>query len=223
MSTSTSPVLERKAVLVRAVDQDSLGLRESLAAEAEDVLGYTKLKADIAQSKQTSALTQTLHRLGIMPFSPESVAAYKKQIAFGNSPSFAIRHPQITEFIIGLSLLVFVLSFGNSFTGWFISVYVGLAAIALMVLGLSVMLIMIEKTDDGTGGEWKLVPLKGYERAVPEFAIQRAVQLKKELPTAEIFIDEYIAKKVDPFLVVKHGEEQFYIDVWDEPKFEAQL
>ena len=36
-------------------------------------------------------------------------------------------------------------------------------------------------------------------------------------------IDEEARRSLDPFLVVRHGDERYYVEVWDEPKFEAKL
>ncbi len=67
--------------------------------------------------------------------------------------------------------------------------------------------------------------LKEYRKPVPEFAIARAIELKRELPQAYFYVDElaggtYIT--LDPFMVLGYGGNLYYIDVWNEPKFEGR-
>jgi len=73
---------------------------------------------------------------------------------------------------------------------------------------------------------WMLVPLSKYTAIVPEFALRKAVQIKEACPTALFYVDvlKVNTKKIpDPFLVVKLGSEKYWVEVWDESEFEAQL
>ena len=77
---------------------------------------------------------------------------------------------------------------------------------------------------------WKTFNISAYKKTIPEFALRKAIQVKQACPAVEIMIDELIVKKTqpirkdfDPFLVVKLGEEKYYIEVWDEAKFENKL
>jgi hypothetical protein len=83
---------------------------------------------------------------------------------------------------------------------------------------------------------WRLYPLRSYHMEVPEFALQKAVEIKRELPEAEFYIDQLA---IDPFLIVSLGdlpdyssnqksrfldpEVSAYVEVWSEPKFEATM
>lgn len=67
---------------------------------------------------------------------------------------------------------------------------------------------------------WVHTSIAGYEKRFPEIAIQKACEIKRALPAAEIFIEE-LNIYPDPFLVASLGGEKFYIEVWDEPKFEG--
>ena len=83
---------------------------------------------------------------------------------------------------------------------------------------------------------WRLTQLKEYTQPVPEFVLMKACQIKRELPEAEFYIDQLA---VDPFLIVSmsaikdyannmrsrelDAETQAYVEVWAEPKFEAEL
>lgn len=73
---------------------------------------------------------------------------------------------------------------------------------------------------------WLLIPISRYKSMVPEFVLRKAVQIKEACPTALIYVD---ALKVntrpfpDPFLVVKLGNEKYWVDVWDEAAFESEV
>lgn len=91
-------------------------------------------------------------------------------------------------------------------------------------------------TDKLPDPTWRLTPLGDYGAGVPKFALRKAVQIKRQLPESEIYVD-HLAD--DPFLVVTltplhdfmtnvasrglDRETQAYIEVWDEPDFEAKL
>ncbi len=68
---------------------------------------------------------------------------------------------------------------------------------------------------------WSRKPLDKYEGMVPEFALQRALDIKKECPKAKFHVDA-LTKVPDPFLVVTLGDEEFFVDVWMEPDFHAK-
>lgn len=70
--------------------------------------------------------------------------------------------------------------------------------------------------------KWERVQISDYRKPIPIHVLNKAVQIKEQLPQVEIFIEE-LTRVPDPFLVVKFGREEFYVEVWDEPKFEQEL
>jgi hypothetical protein len=72
---------------------------------------------------------------------------------------------------------------------------------------------------------WSTRSLDGYAKPVPEFALDKALQIKRACPAATFEIEE-LTIVPDPFLIVIYdtqlGYTRRYIEVWDEPKFEAQ-
>ncbi len=92
-----------------------------------------------------------------------------------------------------------------------------------------------DKLEDPT---WRVTPLKEYTEPVPEFVLQKAVEIKRELPEAMFYVEQLAE---DPFLLVTlHALADFvshertlareldpetaaYIEVWSEPKFEAMM
>ncbi len=82
---------------------------------------------------------------------------------------------------------------------------------------------------------WRLSPLEHYTQEVPTFVLRKAIEIKRELPAAKFYIDQLA---IDPFLLVSltdqpdwmHNrsrtldpEMAAYIEVWLEPKFEAEM
>jgi hypothetical protein len=73
---------------------------------------------------------------------------------------------------------------------------------------------------------WNLRPLAGYDQPVPEFVLEKALEVKRAFPNVTLEVDTLMLRTykevpVDPFLVVSYGRERYYIEVWDEPEFEA--
>lgn len=79
---------------------------------------------------------------------------------------------------------------------------------------------------------WTLDHLSSYREPVPDFAIERALQVKEALPGATFYV-EHLRETVrgiateskptpDPFLILAVGHLKLYLDVWDEPKFEGR-
>lgn len=72
--------------------------------------------------------------------------------------------------------------------------------------------------------EWVRGSLRGYNKPVPEFVLHKAIQIKRAVPNVSLHI-EFLASqpKPDPFLVATLNNETFYVEVWDEPKFEGRM
>lgn len=88
---------------------------------------------------------------------------------------------------------------------------------------------------------WAVTPLKDYKGEIPEFVISKAVEVKKELPAAQFFVEHL---QEDPFLLVStlppssvhtgwtgnlgglavtQPEDVMYLEVWNEKSFEARV
>lgn len=72
-------------------------------------------------------------------------------------------------------------------------------------------------------------------RDMPDFAIDRFIAVREACPSASFFVDALhttdthstsraqARREADPFLVACLGDEEFYLDVWDEPQFERKI
>lgn len=78
--------------------------------------------------------------------------------------------------------------------------------------------------------QWQAVEIGKYRKAVPEFVLHKAIQVREALPDFEIVVYE-LELHPDPFLAVRLGKwdvwskqgEQYLIEVWDEPRFEGRI
>lgn len=85
-----------------------------------------------------------------------------------------------------------------------------------------------------TRASWDEIALTQYKKPVPAFALLRAMQVARELKKASIkhqFVVEELKsttsvekreRNLDPFMVLHVDNQVFYLDVWDEPKFEGR-
>ena len=77
---------------------------------------------------------------------------------------------------------------------------------------------------------WHHRKIEEYSEPIPEFVLNKAIQIKKAIPDAVILI-ESLEDYPDPFLIVALKDprysyiykEQVYVEVWKEPKFEGTL
>ena len=153
----------------------------TLAAEAEQVLGYSVLKAHQSGEEQSSELQKTLEKLGIETLNKADVERYQAEMLI-----------EQTEI---------------KFQEW-------------------------RKSPSGTffGPTWEKLTIDKYREPIPEFVLNKAIQVKREMPDVRIYI-EHLTEHPDPFLIVatKHETyecldgESFYIEVWEEPKFEGRI
>ena len=167
-------MLQRVPVEVQNMDLSDP--RKKLAAEAEDLLGYTVLREEL---RTPGTLRRVLAKLEITILEEASVDKYKAQM---------VEHYRTAN-----------------------------------------------KMADPT---WRLTALRHAEakQRVPDFAVLKAIEIKRELPEAEFYVDQLA---IDPFLIVSlkpildnmrntpsrnlDPETAAYIEVWGEPEFEATL
>jgi hypothetical protein len=84
-----------------------------------------------------------------------------------------------------------------------------------------------QKEIDKEGGEdlarWRIRNMSNYDQPVPEFVLNKAVQIQEAMPEANLQIEQLGVEDPDPFLIASFDDERYYIEVWDEPAFENKL
>jgi hypothetical protein len=71
---------------------------------------------------------------------------------------------------------------------------------------------------------WSMTDITKYKKPIPEFVLQKALEIKDVVPYVSFKVDELSYQPMpDPFLVAELEQERYYIEVWDEPKFENDV
>jgi len=221
-------ILKREA-LVSSSDNDETKKTKAVAVEADDELGYAPLL--FAHGREV--LAATLAKLNIKPFSDDSVKLYKAVMLekLRAQSNFFARHNDFTAWVIALPGVVGTLAAFFGFC-WVIDLLAsGVDGNNLLLAAgfpLGIVLLVIARVAHKKGGDtwdWRWAKLANYRMPLPVSVLEDALRIRKELPSAKFFV-EYLAteneeKAADPFLVVECGWAQFYISVWDEPKFDG--
>lgn len=84
--------------------------------------------------------------------------------------------------------------------------------------------------DNFRGPAWTQVKISEYKQPIPEFVLAKAVQVKQAFPECELVV-EWLEDHPDPFLIAQIPDgreyhpptEKYYIECWDEPRFEGRL
>lgn len=153
----------------------------SLAAKAQEVLGYKLLKSQQEEPESRSALELALAKAGIEILNATQVKKYQAELLVERTTAM--------------------------FNEWL-------------------------KTPEPRmfwGPGWEKTKIGEYKLPIPEFVLNKAIQIKELMPEVRIYI-EHLSEHPDPFLVIatKHESydfdaQEFYIEVWEEPKFEGRI
>jgi hypothetical protein len=211
-------LLEREPI---SVDDCARELNLELAEEAARLLGYAKLKRTLAAGKISGELARVLKRLDIQPFSRDSVERYKSEqpdaVELSGAPEFFKRHRKLGRILLWLIPVWGLLSMIGIAAG-------GLISWQLVIASLASILLLVAKGcefDDRLAAlfpTWERVPLSEYPEDIPLYVLEKAVTIKKQLPGAQFYVEQ---RARDPFLIVKCDEEEYYVDLWQEPRFDV--
>jgi hypothetical protein len=212
-----------------------LGVLESETLQkAKAALGYTpaKTQSDLADSQETAS--ELFSKLGIERFPHENIDAYKaamlkKTNLKARMNSFYNDVPGIPLLIVScigtfaLALISF-LSYETTINGEHPFFYANWQWLFIPAVLSSAFGIFCLNLDD-TEYEWVRTLIVNYQAEIPCFALSRAMEIKENYPEAQIYIESLQAQErpiADPFLVVGIKGYLYYVDVWDEPKFEGR-
>lgn len=154
----------------------------SLAAEAQEVLGYNVLRDEQRGESKHTELELALGKVGIEIMKTDQVKAYQLERLRDKTSEMFQRWLKEEA--------------GNMFIG----------------------------------ASWEKTEINKYREPIPEFVINKAIQIKKACPEVRIYV-EHLSEHPDPFLIVatKHPEydclnkQELYVEVWEEPKFEGRI
>lgn len=165
----------------------------TLAADAEIVLGYNVLQNSLTAPPEIPRLAAALAELGIEILNKSDVVIYMQERLVDRTLEI------YDEWQKAKPEPLSVWGYGQSFSG----------------------------------PSWEATPIAKYREAVPEFVVNKAVQIKRAVPECEIFI-RHLTEDKDPFLEItlgkaseynsdRNGSERYFVEVWEEPKFEGRV
>jgi hypothetical protein len=161
---------------------------------------------------QPMALKRVLTQLDITPFTPESVAQYKREKL--EQVEAQLRPANVEEIK------------ERDFSHW---EYCELRRLHYTFAKLT--------SDEPAIRFWKTPQFERFytylqwvktslEKAVdvPEFVKAKAEEIANLLPDATFAVEELRSERraYDPFLIVSYGDESYYVDVWGESNFECK-
>lgn len=211
----------------------------ALLQEAVQVLGYRpSTAADSQESDRTVAIREradkedkrirsiaqleALQRVGIRPFNDRDVARYKKRKLWQERDRALSQNGVYWALICTASVLtisIFAL-LSSSTVGIAIGSSLAVFAVVLAMVTLGGFV--------SVGGEWSWVRtyIASYSQAIPTYALETAIEVKKAIPKCHIVIEHLrqdTRPKGDPFLCIELPNDQIvYLEVWDEPNFGSQ-
>jgi hypothetical protein len=197
----------------------------------------------LRMAKDQKVLGQVLNDLGVKPFTKESVDKYKER---------ATKQFPLNSTIFLLSGVLSLILWGvgkNNPVGIIIFPFVAVAStqilMTLVVLLCAFICIFSPSFEEFFEGRlsplfyrysfffsgevagkkiWQKSKIENYKNEIPAGVIARAAQINDALPSTEFFVEDLVLEQraYDPFLIVKYGSAEYYIFVWNEPKFKAE-
>lgn len=167
----------------------------------------------------SSPLADALRELDLQPFEPTSVATYKTQ---KKEEIFSQPHKYLKGNMAGAHRWVR----GGAHTNEEVNLIW-----ASERIGFEVQLfkdVAYQSMPTALCLRWRRMSLAEASASggpgVPEFVARKAEQVAERVPTAVIEVDALESQQqfYDPFLVVKMGAEEYYIEVWDETSFNEE-
>ncbi len=232
--------------------------QEEFALAVKKNLGYNLLYDTIHKPQVDEKLMAVFKKICLFPFKPDLVDKYKEHILIADGRE---KKPLFLRWFSEDSLRKAVSGDG----GWLtilmvISAVVGVVATGaffltsgihqtLITLAISVIVFsllyslgsMVSQANDYCSGRWHSTRLREYEKPIPEFVLQTALDLQTKLPEAQSLHVEWFepgydserttvstalsgALKIfdDPFLVMKYGDKLYYMEVWNESRFKKE-
>ena len=176
---------------------------------------HTMLKRKSVSSSPTPpapTLWAVLEELGITPFTPESIAEYKRKKMAAVMEEIQDRRGLMQEVTPGYweRQVLCRLKSDEAFHSHDDKLFL----VKFFDVGVARMAVYLR---------WEKKPLTEALR-VPDYVKAKAAEIASRLPNATLEVDELRSSQrvYDPFLVVSYGEEIYYVEVWDEPVFERQ-
>jgi hypothetical protein len=163
--------------------------------------------------------------LDLIPYEPQTVAAYKNQMIESSLPylrrKFSLRtlhwchHLAFICFVaclaittLGGAILAFMGEFRNNQWSW------GCACSA--TIGFVILTFVTECARKHTPGTWVRERYADYTKEIPDDVHDTALLVSERIPEGELFVESYME---DPFLVLRYKGRDHHLEVWGEHGF----
>lgn len=209
--------------------------------------------AQVRERIQLSTLAQVFQRLDIQPFELAEVAKYQEeekkkanrksaalvplyaklwilitkffQCSFGRIRSGGLLSLLMVCLMIAPVAEILLLVFGHLVAALVVSPFALLGCGAYYALGLNNrMMDLYIREWEWEGLSFEECAGRGVE--IPEFVLHTAIRIKQEMPKADLFVEALVGTDRslgDPFLCLKQGDKKYYLEVWDESRFERSM
>jgi uncharacterized integral membrane protein len=209
------------SVLVRedttAQESDSLVDVAELHQAAADKLGYQPLLKQGKKNEERRKLLGAINKAGVRPFTSESVESYQQAMIDQEVTSLGGILVAVMTAMLSVALAV-TLSAVFDLAWWWVMwpAIVGILAALVTIGGLGM-------NNEIRRRGWTRTSLRRYAKPVPEFALQTALDIREQCPYAKFYVVE-LEETPDPFLAVtvEGAEGLVYVEVWNEPAFNAE-
>lgn len=219
MSTA---VLKREPLTPQETVEDVDLMLGELGRQSKEKLRYRGLHREAVRLKSKISLQQTLADLGIHPFTASSVQRYKEKCERKANTRLA----EISACVAGIAVIVWLGAlmvllgcvFAGAAAGAFYSAVTFVIAVAVSIAG------GILAAQTGLERKWKMTEIANYAKPIPTYALQTAVDVTQSCPPARFYVCSLKQEQtvLDPFLVVRAGGEEYYLEVWNEPGFNEE-
>lgn len=174
----------------------------AMTAEQQQAEHYQSIRP---MTKAAADVRAALAEVGVRPFNSDDVEQYK------SAEVNKIRKSSVLPFMASVVVVggcMYAMVVTDHF-GWAVPMILALlVAIPSFFSGIC----------DAWGQRWVKHALADYPSEVPQYALDTALAIREVLPEAKFYV-EALEESKDPFLVLSHGQEDLYLEVWDEPDF----
>lgn len=237
MAAATLTDLRRESVVVPE-SADQLG--QDIMYDARRKFGYHRMTVAAELARKSTDLKRRLVELEIQPFVVDSVERYKRAATFVGWRYLAIVGVLLPT-VFGACVASFIWATGRTpglgtFSAQIASIIVGICTVVAFGVLLS--------PEGRPVARWRRDELSETAADVPLFALQTALSIHALVPDAKFFVERLMSSEevravarrerealveearrlraADPFLIVRYGDYEAYIEVWDEPGFESR-
>ncbi len=187
--------------------------------QCKEQLNYTLPTQVMIDNEQRTKVLGVLREIGLPPFDEKTVEQYKMRQRFLFATPKYYWQCVFSLMVIVLAIPAICVMCGAS---W---VYLWWCMPVVILVGVIGVVANCAAVEDW---KWSWYNLPVYSRPIPTFALQTAMDVKQRLDALDIkhsfaiYMLERHARAADPFLVLNAGNHEYYIEVWNEPSFDAK-